>query len=45
MMADSLERLHRYYDGSANRWLVYDGQSLIAETGDGTVETSWPGGE
>jgi len=26
MMPDSLERLHRYYDGGANRWLIYDGQ-------------------
>jgi len=35
MTADSIERLFRYYDGSANRWLVYDGQSLIAEYASG----------
>lgn len=32
MVGDSLERLFRYYDGSANRWFLYDGQQLIVET-------------
>jgi len=37
MMDDSLDRLFRYYDGSANRWLLYDGLALIAESTSGPV--------
>ncbi len=36
-MPDSLERLHRYYDGSANRWFLYDGDQLIEETNSSAI--------
>jgi RHS repeat-associated protein len=35
MMGDSLDRLFRYYDGVGNRWFLYDGQAMIAETNVG----------
>jgi RHS repeat-associated protein len=31
LIDDSRDRLFRYYDGTANRWLLYDGTDLIAE--------------
>jgi RHS repeat-associated protein len=38
LIDDSRDRLFRYYDGTANRWLIYDGTALIAEVdGNGAV--------
>jgi RHS repeat-associated protein len=31
LIDDARDRLFRYYDGTANRWLLYDGTALIAE--------------
>jgi RHS repeat-associated protein len=38
LIDDARDRLFRYYDGTANRWLLYDGTNLIAEVdGNGTT--------
>ena len=38
LIDDPRDRLFRYYDGTANRWLIYDGTDLIAEVdGNGTT--------
>jgi RHS repeat-associated protein len=38
LIDDARDRLFRYYDGTANRWLLYDGTALIAEV-DGNGAT------
>jgi RHS repeat-associated protein len=38
LIDDARDRLFRYYDGTANRWMLYDGTDLIAEVdGNGTT--------